>query len=111
MRFTRDTMELPEVSPAEARASVSMARWAPFIRRLIVGYGFHAARLSQDCARNPGHSTETLATIGVPGPQIMDWLTVFVEIVGGLALLGALRALQRDALPADESPVRTLTIR
>ena len=59
MRFTRDTMELPEVLPAGVRASVSMARWAPFFLCLIVGYGFmqHGyAKIARNRAlcRNPG---------------------------------------------------------
>ena len=38
-------------------------------------------------ARGPGHIAEIQAAIGVPGPQIMSWLTIFVAVVGGLAVL------------------------
>jgi len=34
-------------------------------------------------ARGPGHIAEILAAIGVPGPQIMSWLTIFVAVVAG----------------------------
>jgi putative oxidoreductase len=42
-------------------------------------------------ARGPDASLAILQAIGVPAPHLMGWLTILVEIVGGLAvLLGAL---------------------
>jgi len=70
------------------RASVT--RWAPIPLRLIVGYGFmqHGfAKLSRD----PDAFAVVLHPIGVPAPHLMAWLTILIEVFGGLAvLLGAL---------------------
>ncbi len=66
-----------------------MARWAPVALRLIVGYGFMAhgyAKLS----KGPDAFAGILDALGVPEPYFMAWLTILVELVGGLAvLLGA----------------------
>jgi len=63
--------------PIDLISRSPIARWAPIPLRLIVGYGFmeHGfAKLARGLA-----------------PHLMGWLTIFVEIVGGLAvLLGAL---------------------
>src|SRR5262249_54430347 len=65
-----------------------IARWAPVPLRLIVGYGFieHGfAKLARGAI---------LQALGVPAPHLMGWLTILVEIVGGLAVpLGALLPL------------------
>lgn len=67
----------------------SLARWAPVALRLIVGYGFMAhgyAKLS----KGPDAFAGILDALGVPEPYFMAWLTILVELVGGLAvLLGA----------------------
>src|SRR5262249_9330088 len=66
-----------------------IARWAPIPLRLIVGYGFmeHGfAKLDRGLAAFPA----ILQAIGVAAPHVMGWLTILVEIFGGLAvLLGA----------------------
>ncbi len=68
-------------------------RWAPLPLRLIVGYGFMehgAAKLG----RGVGSFADILHAIGTPFPALMAWLTVLVELFGGLAiLLGAFVAL------------------
>src|SRR5262249_53708238 len=67
-----------------------IARWTPVPLRLIVGYGFMEHGLAK-LARGPGAFPAILQAIGVPAPHLMGWLTILVEIVGGLAvLLGAL---------------------
>ena len=70
-----------------------IARWAPIPLRLIVGYGFiqhGAAKL----LRGPDAFVAILQALGVPEPRLMTWLTVLVELLGGLAvLLGAFVAL------------------
>jgi len=70
-----------------------IARWAPISLRLIVGYGFlqHAiAKLS----RGPDAFVTILHALGVPAPHVMAWLTILVELLGGVAvLLGAFVAL------------------
>ena len=64
-------------------------RWAPLPLRLIVGYGFleHGyAKLSH----GPERFVAILHGLGVPAPDLMAWLTIIIESLGGLAvLLGA----------------------
>src|SRR5215831_8640713 len=67
-----------------------IARWAPVPLRLIVGYGFMEHGFAK-LARGPDAFPMILQALGVPAPHLMGWLTVAVEIFGGLAvLLGAL---------------------
>ena len=67
-----------------------IARWAPVPLRLIVGYGFMEHGFAK-LARGPDAFPAILEAIGVPAPHFMGWFTIFVEIVGGLAVfLGAL---------------------
>ena len=67
----------------------SVCRWAPIPIRLIVGYGFLEHGLTK-LNKGPDTFANILQTIGVPEPHIMAWLTIWVEIFGGLAvLLGA----------------------
>ena len=67
-----------------------LSRWAPIPLRLIVGYGF-MEHGSAKLARGLDAFPAILQGLGVPAPHLMGWLTIFVEIVGGLAvLLGAL---------------------
>src|SRR5215471_936411 len=68
----------------------SIARWAPVPLRLIVGYGFMEHGFAK-LARGLDAFPAILQAIGVPAPHLMGWLTILVEIFGGLAaLLGAL---------------------
>jgi putative oxidoreductase len=66
-----------------------IARWSPIPLRLIVGYGFlqHGfAKLS----KGPDTFAAILQGMDVPAPHLMAWLTIFTELLGGLAvLLGA----------------------
>jgi putative oxidoreductase len=67
----------------------NLARWAPVPLRLIVGYGFFAHGVAK-LERGPELFGEILHALGTPAPQLMAWLTIFVELFGGLAvLLGA----------------------
>jgi putative oxidoreductase len=64
-------------------------RWAPVPLRLIVGYGFMEHGLAK-MSKGPEAFAAILHTIGVPAPHLMAWLTILIELVGGLAvLLGA----------------------
>src|SRR5258705_8363621 len=67
----------------------SLARWAPVALRLIVGFGFMAhgyAKLSQGPAAFAG----ILDALCVPQAYLMAWLTIIVELLGGVAvILGA----------------------
>ena len=70
-----------------------VARWAPIPLRLIVGYGFMAHGFAK-LSRGPEAFAAILQTMGVPVPQLMAWLTILTELIGGLAvLLGAFVAL------------------
>ena len=63
-----------------------IARWTPIPLRLIVGYGFiqHGfAKLS----KGPVAFAAILQGLGVPGPHLMAWLTILIELLGGLAVL------------------------
>ncbi len=60
--------------------------WAPFILRVIVGIGFFAhgyAKLS----KGPEGFTKLLQHAGVPMPEVMAWMAIIAEVVGGLALI------------------------
>lgn len=68
----------------------SIARLAPIPLRLIVGYGFMEHGFAK-AARGFDAFPAILFAIGVPAPHLLGWLTIMVEILGGLAvLLGAL---------------------
>ncbi len=67
-----------------------IARWAPMPLRLIVGFGFMQHGFAK-LARGPEAFPAILQALHVPAPHLMGWLTILVEIVGGLAvLLGAM---------------------
>src|SRR5262247_1200239 len=70
-----------------------IARWAPIPLRLIVGYGFVQHGLAK-LSRGPDAFATILQALGVPAPHLMAWVTILVELLGGLAvLLGAFVAL------------------
>jgi putative oxidoreductase len=57
--------------------------------RLIVGYGFMAHGYAK-VAKGPNAFVATVHALGVPAPSFMAWLTILIELFGGLAvLLGA----------------------
>ena len=66
-----------------------MSRWFPIPLRLIVGYGFMQHGFAK-LSRGPDAFASILQGMGVPDPHLMAWLTVVIELLGGLAvLLGA----------------------
>jgi hypothetical protein len=76
--------------PIDLISRSPIARWAPIPLRLIVGYGFMEHGFAK-LARGPDAFPLILQALGVPAPHLMGWLTILVEIFGGLAvLLGAL---------------------
>jgi putative oxidoreductase len=76
--------------PIDLISRSSIARWAPVPLRLIVGYGFMEHGFAK-LARGLDAFPVILQAIDVPAPHLMGRLTIFIEIVGGLAvLLGAL---------------------
>jgi putative oxidoreductase len=63
--------------------------WAPLPLRLIVGFGFMAHGYAK-LAKGPEAFVAIVHAIGVPAPYLMAWLTIGIELLGGLAvLLGA----------------------
>jgi putative oxidoreductase len=71
----------------------ALARWAPVPLRLIVGYGFMQHGFAK-LSKGPEAFAIVLHALGVPAPHFMAWLTILVEVFGGLAvLLGAFVSL------------------
>jgi putative oxidoreductase len=67
----------------------SVARWAPIPLRLMVGYGFMQHGFAK-LSKGPEAFALILHAIGVPAPHLMAWLTILIEVFGGLmVLLGA----------------------
>ena len=68
-------------------------RWSPLPLRLMVGYGFMEHGFAK-LTRGPDAFAGILQAMGVPAAQFMAWSTIFVEILGGLAvILGAFVSL------------------
>ncbi len=66
-----------------------LACYAPLPLRLIVGYGFMAHGYAK-LIKGPDAFVAIVHAMGVPDPFFMAWLTIMIELVGGLAvLLGA----------------------
>jgi putative oxidoreductase len=90
MSYIQDRSPTWRNIPIDLISRSPIARWAPIPLRLIVGYGFMEHGFAK-LARGPDAFPAILQALGVPAPHLMGWLTIFVEIVGGLAvLLGAL---------------------
>jgi putative oxidoreductase len=76
--------------PIDLLSRSPIAHWAPVPLRLIVGYGFMEHGYAK-LARGLDAFPAILQALGVPAPHLMGWLTILVEIIGGLAVLfGAL---------------------
>jgi putative oxidoreductase len=73
-------------SPASTKLRASLARWAPLPIRLIVGYGFLAHGLAK-IFKGPDVFAAILQAIHVPMPHMMSWLTIVIELVGGVAIM------------------------
>jgi putative oxidoreductase len=63
--------------------------WYAIPLRLIVGFGFMEHGYAK-IARGPEKFASVLHALGIPVPDILAWATIFVELLGGLAVfLGA----------------------
>ena len=71
--------------PIDLISGSPIARWAPVPLRLIVGYGFMEHGFAK-LARGLDAFPAILQALGVPAPHLMGWLTILVEIFGGLAV-------------------------
>jgi putative oxidoreductase len=70
--------------------SWDLARWAPLLLRLIIGYGFIAHGVAK-LEKGPDAFVAILAALHVPAPFFMAWATIAIELLGGAAILiGAL---------------------
>lgn len=80
-------MQLPKAfSRPQLPSQPTLTRWAPFLLRLMVGYGFMEHGFAK-VVRGPEHFAGILAALGVPGAHLMSWMTILVELFGGLAVL------------------------
>lgn len=68
------------------RAINSLKRWAPIPLRLIVGYGFMEHGYAK-VVHGPAHFAAILHAMNVPAPELMAWLTILTELIGGAAVL------------------------
>jgi putative oxidoreductase len=70
----------------ESLASVTEKGWSVVPLRLIVGFGFAAHGLAK-LQRGPDHFVDLLVAIGTPAPELLGWLTILFELIGGIALM------------------------
>ena len=63
-----------------------LGQCGPLVLRLIVGYGFIVHGYAK-LARGPDTFAVVLHTLGVPLPLLLSWLTVLIELGGGIAIL------------------------
>jgi putative oxidoreductase len=63
-----------------------LERWAPIPLRLIVGYGFLMHGVLK-LGRGVDVFAAALEGLGLPAPHLLAWITVIVELAGGLAVL------------------------
>jgi putative oxidoreductase len=66
--------------------TAALQRWGAVPLRLIVGYGFMAHGVAK-VVNGPERFGDILQALGVPAPHLMSWATIFVELIGGLAVL------------------------
>jgi putative oxidoreductase len=89
MHDTRKSLQQGLKNPLAFLNQTSVARWAPIPVRLIVGFGFMQHGFAK-LSKGPEAFALILHAIGVPMPHLMAWLTILIEVFGGLAvLLGA----------------------
>jgi putative oxidoreductase len=60
--------------------------WWAVLLRLMVGYGFMAHGLAK-LSRGPEAFAVVLHGLGVPNPEVMAWITIAVELLGGFTVL------------------------
>ena len=76
--------EAPQSRSNPFRPSIA-AGWALPLR-VIVGYGFMAHGFAK-LSRGASGFSSILHALGVPGPDVMAWATILVELFGGFAVL------------------------
>jgi putative oxidoreductase len=68
------------------RTRISEPGWALLLLRLMIGFGF-AAHGYAKLSRGPENFATILASIGVPQPHLMAWLTTLIELIGGIGVM------------------------
>jgi putative oxidoreductase len=63
-----------------------LAAWAGLPLRVIIGYGFMAHGFAK-LGRGADHFAAILQALGMPEPTLLSWITILVEVLGGLAIL------------------------
>jgi putative oxidoreductase len=77
----------------DLRGRFPIARWVPIPLRLIVGFGFMEHGFAK-LSKGPDALATILHALAVPAPHFMAWITILIELLGGLAiLLGAFVSL------------------
>src|SRR5580698_4468271 len=100
MNVIRKPLEQRHINRFAFLNQASVARWAPIPLRLIVGYGFMQHGVAK-LSKGPEAFAVVLHAIGVPAPHLMAWLTILIEVFGGLAvLLGAFVTLASPPMTA-----------
>jgi len=79
-------MDNINASSAWNHAYFKLRRYAVLPLRLIVGYGFMAHGFAK-LSKGPAGFAAILHATGVPAPAMMAWITIGIEILGGLAIL------------------------
>lgn len=70
-----------------ARLAPSLSqRWYAIPLRLIVGYGFLEHGYAK-LLRGPDAFPQILAAMHMPAPHLLGWMTIAVEMIGGLAVI------------------------
>jgi putative oxidoreductase len=64
----------------------ALRTYATLPLRLIVGYGFLAHGLAK-WSKGPDAFAGILQAMNVPAPHLMAWITIAVEVLGGIAIL------------------------
>lgn len=60
--------------------------WSALPLRLIIGYGFMAHGIAK-LGRGADHFAGILQALGMPEPHLLSWITILVELLGGLAIV------------------------
>ena len=77
---------IEKMTLAGSRARSALAPWAPIPLRLIVGYGFVQHGFAK-IGRGPDNFAAILHALGVPAPHFMAWVSILIELLGGLTVL------------------------
>ena len=62
------------------------SQWLPLPLRLVIGIGFMAHGWAK-FSRGPSGFAKLLTHIGAPVPETTAWVSTFVELLGGLAII------------------------